>query len=67
MTILVWWVLPAVATLVAVCWTSWVRRPPRQLSDGETIDRYARFRAALATPSDTDSPPAGNSARSPAV
>lgn len=47
MAILVWWVLPATTTLLAICWAAWVRRTPRPLGDADTVETYARFRAAL--------------------
>jgi len=61
MAILVWWVLPAVTMLLAICWAGWVRRTPRPLQDADTIERYARFRAALAAPESTSPDRAGNS------
>lgn len=51
-----WWLLPAVTTVLAVTWAAWVRRPPRRRSDAETVEGYARFRAALATADPTSRP-----------
>jgi hypothetical protein len=46
--VLVWWVLPFATTVLAVGWAAWVRRTPRRAGDAETVEAYARFRAALA-------------------
>lgn len=67
MAILVWWVLPAVTTLLAICWAGWVRRTPRPLRDVDTIEKYTRFRAALAAPAPDSPAHAGNSAPTPSV
>jgi hypothetical protein len=56
MGVLVWWVLPVVTTVLAVAWATWVRRAPRQAGDEETVEAYARFRAALARSSAPASP-----------
>jgi hypothetical protein len=58
--VLVWWVLPVVTTVLAIAWATWVRRPARKPGDEETVEAYARFRAALARSSTTrniESPP----------
>lgn len=71
MGILVWWLLPGAATVLAVTWAAWVRRPPRVRSDAETVAGYAQFRAALGATSGEVAPStstsAGNSGTSPTV
>ena len=67
MTVLIWWLLPVSATVLAVCWAAWVRREPRAPSDAATVDGYARFRAALATPDDAGAARARNATDVPLV
>jgi hypothetical protein len=44
------WLLPVpVATLAAVAWSSWSSRARPQHPE-DTVEQYARFRAALAGP-----------------
>jgi len=66
MDVLVWWLLPVVTTVLAVVWATWVRRSPRPAGDDETVEAYARFRAALARSSAPATPISapGNTARS---
>jgi hypothetical protein len=45
------WLLPVpVATLAAVAWSSWSSRARGPLDPADTVEAYARFRAALAGP-----------------
>ena len=46
------WLLPVpVATLAAVAWSSWSTRARGPQDPEDTVEAYARFRAALAGPS----------------
>ena len=45
------WLLPVpVATLAAVAWSSWSSRARGPQAPEDTVEAYARFRAALAGP-----------------
>jgi hypothetical protein len=52
------WLLPVpVATLAAVAWSSWSSRA-RPQDPEDTVEQYARFRAALAGPARASDEPA---------
>jgi hypothetical protein len=49
------WLLPVpVATLAAVAWSSWSSRARGPQDPADTVEAYARFRAALAGPGHPD-------------
>ena len=49
------WLLPVpVATLAAVAWSSWSTRARGPQDPEDTVEAYARFRAALAGPAQQD-------------
>ena len=49
------WLLPVpVATLAAVAWSSWSTRARGPADPEDTVEAYARFRAALAGPAPSD-------------
>ncbi len=52
MAALAWWALPIGATLLAVLWMMIARRQRPPADTHETVEDYARFRAALAGPRD---------------
>lgn len=43
---LAWWIIPAVAGLLAWAWVMWSRRT-RTVGDADSITGYERFRAAM--------------------
>lgn len=64
MSAIAWWILPIVATLVAIVWVSWAaRRGPANGSDSP--ENYERFRAAMAK-RPTSRPSAGGRPDEPA-
>lgn len=48
MTPLVWWAIPAVATIGAIAWNSWTHRTRRPVDPLDSIKDFERLRSALA-------------------
>lgn len=46
MSVMAWWAIPVVATLVAIVAVYWANRPHRSESD-RSIEEFQRFRSAL--------------------
>jgi hypothetical protein len=44
---LLWLLIPAVATLLAIGWVTWVNRPRRPADAHDTLAAHRRFTAAL--------------------
>lgn len=44
---LVWWLIPAVATVLAVAWVTWVNRPRPPADPHDTLREHERFKQAL--------------------
>lgn len=57
MQAMAWWLIPIVATLLAVAWVTWTARPRRPADPHETLAAHKRFTEALTPP--TDISPAG--------
>lgn len=55
MSPLVWLVIPAVATLLAIAWVSWSSRTRGPEETHDSVAAYARFRAALSESTGTSS------------
>lgn len=47
MTSLAWLAIPVVAVVLAIAYVSWVGRTRRPPDAADTVERYARFQAAL--------------------
>lgn len=50
MSAIVWWIVPAVATLAAIAWTRWAARPRRPEGVTESVENYRKQQAAMARP-----------------
>lgn len=50
MQALAWWLIPIVATLVAVGWLSFRARPRPPVDPHDSLEERARFRAAMERP-----------------
>lgn len=48
MSAIVWWSVPAVATLAAIAWTRWTARPRRPEGVTESVENYRKLQAAMA-------------------
>jgi len=48
MSAIVWWIVPAVATLAAIAWTRWAARPRRPEGVTESVENYRKLQAAMA-------------------
>jgi hypothetical protein len=55
-----WWLIPIVATLLAVAWVTWRARPPRRADAHESLAAHRRFTEALSAPADRPVPPAAD-------
>jgi hypothetical protein len=53
---LAWWLIPLVATAMAVVWVTWVSRPRRRAGTHESLAEHQRFLAALSQPAPTPTP-----------
>jgi hypothetical protein len=51
---LLWWLIPLVATLIALAWAAARSRPRRVADTHETVGDMARFRAAMRRPMPAD-------------
>jgi hypothetical protein len=47
MGVLVWWIIPLIAGVLAALWAAWSARTPRPGGDRESLATYERFRAAM--------------------
>lgn len=47
-----WWLIPIVATLLAVVWVTWRARPRRPADPHQTLAAHKRFTEALTPPTD---------------
>ncbi|MEK9811263.1 MAG: hypothetical protein VW362_12495 [Candidatus Nanopelagicales bacterium] len=47
MSALLWWLIPLVATLLALAWAASRNRPRRSVGTHESLGDMARFRAAM--------------------
>jgi hypothetical protein len=47
MSAIAWWGIPIGATLLAMLWVTWRSRPRHPPGTRESVEEYARFRAAL--------------------
>jgi hypothetical protein len=56
MSALLWWLIPLVATLIALAWAAMRSRPRRAADTHETVGDMARFRAAMRRPLPADPP-----------
>lgn len=56
MSALLWWLIPLVATLIALAWAAARSRPRRAADTHETVGDMARFRAAMRKPMPADRP-----------
>ncbi|MCZ3385911.1 MAG: hypothetical protein LH630_02855 [Actinomycetia bacterium] len=45
-----WWLIPIVATLLAVVWVSWRARPRRPVDPHQSLAAHRRFTEALSPP-----------------
>ena len=52
MEAMAWWLIPIVATLLAVAWVTWRARPPRRADPHESLAAHRRFTEALSPPAD---------------
>lgn len=50
MQALAWWLIPIVATLLAVVWVSVRNRPRPPVDTHESLEEHERFRAAMERP-----------------
>ncbi len=57
MSAIVWWIVPAVATLAAIGWTHWAARPRRPEGVTESVENYRKLQAAMAKVPVTRRPP----------
>jgi cytochrome c-type biogenesis protein CcmH/NrfF len=55
-TALAWWLIPLVATAMAVVWVTWVSRPRRRADTHESLAEHQRFLAALSQPASAPAP-----------
>lgn len=59
MEAMAWWLIPIVATLLAVAWVTWRARPPRRADPHESLAAHRRFTEALSPSTDQQpTPPA---------
>jgi membrane protein implicated in regulation of membrane protease activity len=49
-----WWLAPVVSTAVVVAGVWWSRRDRRPADTDQSVEEYARFRAAFGSPDATD-------------
>ena len=54
-----WWLIPIVATLLAVAWVTWTARPRRPADPHETLAAHKRFTEALTPPTAIGQPSSG--------
>jgi hypothetical protein len=47
---LAWWLIPLVATALAVVWVTWVSRPRRRADTHDSLAEHQRFLAAFSQP-----------------
>jgi hypothetical protein len=52
MEAMAWWLIPIVATLLAVAWVTWRARPRRPADAHESLAAHRRFTEALSPPAD---------------
>lgn len=45
-----WWLIPIVATLLAVVWVTWRGRPRRRVDPHDSLAAHRRFTEALSPP-----------------
>ena len=50
MEAMAWWLIPIVATLLAVVWVSWRARPRRRVDPHDSLAAHRRFTEALSPP-----------------
>ena len=53
---LLWWLIPLVATLLALAWAASRNRPRRSVGTHESLGDMARFRAAMRKPMPVEQP-----------
>jgi hypothetical protein len=54
-----WWLIPIIATLLAVAWVTWTARPRRPADPHETLAAHKRFTEALTPPTSIGPPDSG--------
>lgn len=54
MSVLVWWTIPVITTLLAGSVLAWLNRTPRADHTSAEVDRFQRFRNALERQIDVD-------------
>jgi hypothetical protein len=47
MAALAWWLIPVVATMLALAWAGWVSRPRPPSKTLDTVETYERFRSIM--------------------
>jgi hypothetical protein len=52
MEAMAWWLIPIVATLLAVAWVTWRARPRRPADPHQSLAAHRRFTEALSPPTD---------------
>lgn len=50
MQAMAWWLIPIIATLLAVVWVTWTARPRRPADAHHTLAAHKRFTDALTPP-----------------
>jgi hypothetical protein len=51
-----WWLIPIIATLLAVVWVTWTARPRRPADPHHTLAAHKRFTDALTRPTEVAPP-----------
>ena len=44
---MVWWLIPLVATVLAVVWVTWINRPRRPVNVHDSLAEHERFKQAM--------------------
>jgi len=44
---MVWWLIPVIATVVAVAWVTWVNRPRPPADTHDSLREHERFKQAM--------------------
>lgn len=63
MEAMAWWLIPIIATLLAVIWVSWSARPRRPADAHDTLAAHRRFTEALSPAEPITGPIAAAEAR----
>lgn len=47
MAAVAWWLIPIIATLLAIVWVTWINRPRKPADPHDTLAEHRRFKDAL--------------------